>query len=98
MAVIQVSVAMAVIPLSIGLLIWGVDRGDLFPQMIAVGMFIVGMTSWYASLQYIKKEQKESKQERDRLLGLIENVGDELKGFRQDIKDSMERIYGNAKK
>ena len=94
MAVIQITVAMAIIPLGFYLFVWGVDRQDMFIQLLAAVTLVIGMSSWYASLRNIKKEQEKDRGEREKLMLLIGDIASGIKGVRTDLRGLRKELKG----
>ena len=83
---IQISVAMGMIPLGFIVLVLGVSKEDwrlIFP---ALGIIILGIISWYASLVNARKEERKDRKEREAFLKVIKSIDGHIKNLRKDLK------------
>ena len=86
MSTIQITVAMALIPIGFVFLVWGVNRGSAFIYIIAISIIILGMCSWYASLKSIIKEEKRNRKERKAFLKVIKSIDRQIRELNINLK------------
>ena len=87
MATIQITVAMALIPSSIGVFIWGIDKNQIGIILFAIVLLALGMIAWYASLVDTRKEQAAIQKERSALLKVLRSIDRETKLMRKGMKN-----------
>jgi len=85
MSTISITVAMTFLAVGFAMLVWAVDKAEVFYRDIASALIFLGIFSWLITLELFRREQKREDKIRDTLLATMESIKDEIKGLRSDL-------------